>query len=86
MPLNPLAKQCHAKAKSTGQKCRNPCAFSMPVCRLHGAKKRSVVRAGPANGRYLHGQKTNEAKIATHEEGKIVKELKASLKKARFIK
>lgn len=86
MPLNPLAKQCHAKSKSTQQPCKNPAAFGMPVCRLHGARKRSTIKTGAAHHSYRHGEKTNAAKDAHKIEAQEIKNLKSQLKGRGHVK
>ena len=56
------AQQCHAKAKGTGLQCRNPAAYSMPVCRFHGARFPSNIKRGSDHPQWKHGQETLEAK------------------------
>ena len=56
------AQQCHAKAKGTGLQCRNPAAYSMPVCRFHGARRAGTIRRGSDHPQWKHGQETLEAK------------------------
>ena len=66
MPLPSLsqyrAKQCTARAKSTQHRCLNPAAFGCRTCRLHGARKRSSIKAGIDHPNYLHGTETLSAK------------------------
>ena len=56
------AQQCHAKSKGTGLQCRNPAAYSMPVCRFHGARRAGTIRRGSNHPQWKHGQETLEAK------------------------
>ena len=65
-------QQCHAKAKGTGLQCRNPAAYSMPVCKFHGA--RSSIRRGSDHPQWKHGQETLEAKA---ERSAMLGELRA---------
>lgn len=58
------AAQCHATSKRSGQRCRNPAAYGMPVCRFHGARKREMVLRGEDHPNYRHGEATQEAKDA----------------------
>ena len=66
MPLPSLsqhrAKQCTARAKSTQHRCLNPAAYGCRTCRLHGARKRSSIKAGKDHPNYLHGTETLQAK------------------------
>ena len=66
MPLPSLsqyrAKQCTARAKSTQHRCLNPAAYGCRTCRLHGARKRSSIKAGVHHPNYLHGTETLQAK------------------------
>lgn len=59
------AVQCHATSKRSGQRCLNPAAYGMPVCRFHGARKRGTILRGEGHPNYLHGEQTLEAKAAT---------------------
>ena len=54
-------QQCHAKTKA-GLQCRNPAAYSMPVCRFHGARRAGTIRRGSDHPQWKHGQETLEAK------------------------
>ena len=56
------AKQCTARAKSTQHRCLNPAAYGCRTCRLHGARKRSSIKAGIDHPNYLHGTETLPAK------------------------
>ena len=56
------AAQCTARAKNTQHRCLNPAAFGCKTCRLHGARKRSSIKAGTDHPNYLHGTETLEAK------------------------
>lgn len=55
------AQQCHAKTKA-GRQCLNPAAYSMPVCRFHGARRAGTIRRGSDHPQWKHGQETLEAK------------------------
>ena len=68
------AAQCTARAKSTKQRCLNPAAYQCRTCRLHGARKRTTIKAGPNHANYLHGQETLPAK---HQRSVKLAELRA---------
>lgn len=55
----PNARQCSAKSKRTGCRCRAPAEKSKSVCRFHGA--RAGAPKGRANGAYRTGEHTGEA-------------------------
>lgn len=67
MPLPSLdlhgAKQCRARSKRSGKQCKNPAAFGMPTCRMHGARQINTVFRGKAHPNYKHGFDTLEVKI-----------------------
>ena len=67
------AKQCHAKTKA-GRQCLNPAAYSMPVCRYHGARRAGTIRRGSDHPQWKHGQETLEAKA---ERSAMLGELRA---------
>lgn len=68
-PANPMhpaqrladAPRCTALAKTTRCRCKAPAVRGWAVCRMHGA--RGGAPSGPANGRWMHGErsKANEA-------------------------
>ena len=78
MPLPSVAQhsasQCTARAKSTRQRCLNPTAFGCKTCRLHGARKKSLIKRGKLHPNYRHGMETL---LAKHERSKKLAELKA---------
>ncbi len=55
----PLARQCSATSKRTGNRCRAPAVTGWNVCRFHGA--RGGAPKGIANGAYRHGLYTAKA-------------------------
>ena len=67
-------KQCTARAKSTKQRCLNPAAYGCKTCRLHGARKKSIIKHGKLHPNYRHGMETL---VAKHERSKKLAELKA---------
>ena len=71
MPLpsvnNHGALQCKAKAKTSGVQCRNPAAYGMKVCRMHGARKPQTILKGKAHPSFKHGLETLAAKQARSE-------------------
>ena len=74
MPLPGIdeAKQCTARAKRSGNRCKNPAVVSWgnsngTVCRMHGARKKSTVKQGRDHPCWKHGRETLGAKAARHE-------------------
>ena len=49
-------------AASTKTTCLNPAAYGCRTCRLHGARKRTSIKAGPNHPNFLHGLETLPAK------------------------
>ena len=60
--ISKSARQCHAKAKGTGEQCRNPAAYGMPVCRFHGARRPGTIKRGKDHPQYKTGKETLAAK------------------------
>ena len=58
--------RCKAKCKARGDRCRNPAAYGMTVCRYHGARKPETIRKGANHPQYRHGQETLAAKAERH--------------------
>jgi hypothetical protein len=54
--------QCKARSKRSLRRCKNPCAFGMPVCRFHGARRPETIRRGHAHPQFRHGRETREAR------------------------
>jgi hypothetical protein len=52
------AKQCKARSKRSMERCKNPAAYGMPVCRFHGARRAVTVLRGRAHPQYRHGKET----------------------------
>ncbi|MBI1173294.1 hypothetical protein GC209_18050 [bacterium] len=50
------APRCHAKAKSTGQRCKAPAVNGWAVCRMHGAG--GGHPAGKAPPTWKHGMRS----------------------------
>lgn len=61
------ARRCTAKCKARGDRCRNPSAYGMRVCRYHGARKLETIKRGANHPQYRHGQETLDAKAERHE-------------------
>ena len=62
-PISPVqrlrdAPRCHAKAKSTGERCKAPAVRGWRVCRVHGAG--GGHGPGMANPAYKHGMRSRE--------------------------
>lgn len=60
--LSGRAQRCTAKCKARGDRCFNPAAYGMAVCRYHGARKPETIMRGANHPQYRHGQETLEAK------------------------
>ncbi len=56
------AQQCKARSKHSLERCKNPAAYGMPVCRFHGARRSETVLRGPVHPQYRHGKETLEMK------------------------
>lgn len=61
------AKQCHARSKRSGQQCKNPAAYGMPVCRYHGARASETILRGEDHPQYRHGHETLQMRQAHRE-------------------
>ena len=61
------AKQCRARAKHSKQRCLNPAAYGMPVCRFHGARQPHTVLKGKDHPNYRHGKQTQAARKYRHD-------------------
>ena len=59
MPLPNIKKQCTARNRTTGHRCKNPAAFGCKSCRYHGAKK--IIPSGEAHPNYRHGKRTKKS-------------------------
>ena len=56
------ALRCGAKSKRSGRRCKNPAAYGLPVCRMHGARKPDTIKRDADHPLFIHGQETLEAK------------------------
>jgi hypothetical protein len=69
--LNGNVKRCKAKAKSTGEQCKCPCAYGQAVCHKHGANPH------PVSGKKSHFYKTgSDTRKSRRELAAKMKELK----------
>lgn len=66
MPLPCLikfgAKRCQCLCKRTKKPCKNPAAFSMGSCRMHGAHRPYTPLSGDKHPNYRHGNATKQAR------------------------
>lgn len=53
--------RCKAKAKHSGERCKNLCVAGSPVCRMHGFHKRVARLYGKNNPNFKHGEETYAA-------------------------
>ena len=51
-----------ARSKRSVERCKNPAAYGMPVCRFHGARRPDAVLRGPSHPQYRHGRETLETR------------------------
>lgn len=66
MPLPCLikfgAKRCQCLCKRTKKPCKNPAAFSMVSCRMHGAHRPYTPLSGDKHPNYQHGNATKQVR------------------------
>ncbi len=71
MPLPCLikfgAKRCQCLCKRTKKRCKNPAAFGMRSCRMHGAHRLHATLSGDKHPNYRHGQATQATRQAHRE-------------------
>ena len=72
------APRCHACAKSTGKRCNAPARHGWHVCRMHGAG--GGAPTGPANGAWVHGDRSKAAAKDFQSLKSLVKLTKDSLR------
>jgi len=58
--INGNVKRCKAKAKSTGEQCKCPCAYGQAVCHKHGANPNPV--SGKKSNFYKNGSDTRKSR------------------------
>ena len=58
------AARCTARSRRTGERCKNPSAFSSTTCRYHGARRPESVPRGIRHWNYKNGAETLVAKGA----------------------
>lgn len=61
------AQRCTAKCKARGDRCFNPAAYGMAVCRYHGARRPETIMRGASHPQHKHGKETLEAKAKRHQ-------------------
>lgn len=69
--------RCTAKCKARGDRCRQPAAYGMSVCRYHGAKKPETIKRGANHPQYRHGGETLDAKAERSKKLAELRELEA---------
>lgn len=83
MPLPGIdeTKQCTARAKRSGTRCRNPAVVTWgypgTVCRMHGARRKSEVKRRQSHPCWKHGRETIEAKAERSRRLAELRELEA---------
>jgi len=73
------APQCTARAKHSRQRCLNPAAHGMPVCRNHGARRPETVIRGAAHPQFRHGNETQASKATRSAKLTELRDLEASM-------
>jgi hypothetical protein len=73
------AQQCTARAKHSQQRCLNPAAHGMPVCRNHGARRPETVIRGTAHPQFRHGNETQAAKAERSAKLAELRDLEAAM-------
>jgi hypothetical protein len=73
------APQCTARAKHSRQRCLNPAAHGMPVCRNHGARRPETVKRGPDHPNFKIGEQTQDAKAARSAKLAELRDLEAAM-------
>ncbi len=83
MPLPSVARhkalQCHAKAKHSGLRCRNPAAWGCSTCRVHGARRLGTIKRGEAHPNFKTGTETLEAKAQRSERLLQLRDIEANM-------
>ena len=79
MPLNIFAPQCSAPAKHSRERCKNPAAHGMPVCRVHGARRPHTIKRGKNCPQWRHGGETQAAKAARSAKLRELRDIEAAL-------
>ena len=59
MPLPNIKKQCTARNRTTGHRCKNPAAFDCKTCRYHGARRQ--IAKGDSHLNFKHGKRSQVA-------------------------
>lgn len=62
------AKQCSAKSRRSGVRCRNNAVLTSNVCRMHGYVPKDKVKRGEAHGMFKDGNRTLEAQRQSSEQ------------------
>lgn len=73
----PNARQCTARSKRTGKRCRAPAVNGWNVCRFHGAG--GGAPKGERNGAYRHGLYTEEATAERAEVALLLNQSNATI-------
>jgi hypothetical protein len=59
--------QCTARSKRSLRRCMNPCAYGMPVCKFHGARRRESILRGSDHPKFIHGREIQQHRQARRE-------------------
>ena len=78
------APRCSAMSKRTRQPCRAPAVKGWTVCRFHGA--RGGAPKGNRNGRYSHGEHTEDATAFRREMQALLKEARSTVSELTPVK
>lgn len=81
LPAMKSARQCTARSKRSGERCKNPAAFGCKTCRMHGARRPKSIKRGEDHPLYVDGQGTKEARLDSKKTSEQLKQVKTVLKK-----
>jgi hypothetical protein len=75
------ALQCHAKAKHSGLRCKNPAvsSYGSKVCRVHGARRPGTIKRGEAHPNFKTGTETFEARALRSERLVQLRDIEATM-------
>ncbi len=71
--------QCRARSKRSQERCKNPAAYGMATCRMHGARRPETVRKGDKHPAYRNGKETQEAKAERSAKLAELRDLEAAM-------
>jgi len=76
--------QCRARSKRSLRRCKNPCAYGMPVCRFHGARRPETVKRGADHPNFQHGRETQQRRHDRRDASIRLRDLENLMHLCRF--